>query len=85
MLDESYDEVEYLKMVWFADDPDLEEFQAAIEESKLQTSVQCTPVPGDYKFTETLIIAVIGHVIISNRDLKENEFLLSKVMQNQTW
>lgn len=28
------------------DDPDLEEFQLEIEESKLQTSVQCTPTPG---------------------------------------
>lgn len=59
VFDESYDEVEYFKMIWFADDPDLEEFQAAIEESKLQTNVQCTPVPGDYTFTETLIIVVV--------------------------
>lgn len=30
------------------DDPDLEEFQLEIEESKLQASVQCTPTPGKW-------------------------------------
>ncbi|KAG5281995.1 hypothetical protein AALO_G00051090 [Alosa alosa] len=30
-------------------DPDMEEFQLEIEESKLQTSIQCTPLPGPFK------------------------------------
>lgn len=50
-------------MILFTDDPDLEEFQAAIEESKLQTSIQCTPVPGDYKCLK-LIIPVSGQFTI---------------------
>lgn len=61
----------------FTDDPDLEEFQAAIEESKLQTSVQCTPVPGDYTFHKC-IIAVRGYSIISDRDLKKVRFYCPK-------
>lgn len=38
------------------DDPDLEEFQLEIEESKLQTSVQCTPTPGmqQYIFSDAI-------------------------------
>lgn len=32
--------------LYVLDDPDLEEFQLEIEESKLQSSVQCTPMPG---------------------------------------
>lgn len=30
-------------------DPDMEEFQLEIEESKLQASIQCTPLPGPFK------------------------------------
>lgn len=37
-----------LFMCSLADDLDLEEFQLAIEESKLQTSIQCTPIPGKF-------------------------------------
>lgn len=36
-------------------DPDLEEFQLEIEESKLQTSVQCTPVPGPFRPCDSLL------------------------------
>lgn len=37
---------------WFIpDDPDLEEFQLEIEESKLQASVQCSPTPGKWGCT----------------------------------
>uniref|UniRef100_A0A3B3XI39 G-protein coupled receptors family 1 profile domain-containing protein n=1 Tax=Poecilia mexicana TaxID=48701 RepID=A0A3B3XI39_9TELE len=36
-------------------DPDLEEFQLEIEESKLQTSVQCTPIPGPFRPCDSLL------------------------------
>uniref|UniRef100_A0A3Q2FXG0 Leucine rich repeat containing G protein-coupled receptor 6 n=1 Tax=Cyprinodon variegatus TaxID=28743 RepID=A0A3Q2FXG0_CYPVA len=36
-------------------DPDLEEFQLEIEESKLQSSVQCTPMPGPFRPCESLL------------------------------
>uniref|UniRef100_A0A8C4ZY59 G-protein coupled receptors family 1 profile domain-containing protein n=1 Tax=Gadus morhua TaxID=8049 RepID=A0A8C4ZY59_GADMO len=36
-------------------DPDLEEFQLEIEESKLQTSVQCTPNPGPFRPCDSLL------------------------------
>ncbi|XP_047216612.1 leucine-rich repeat-containing G-protein coupled receptor 6 [Girardinichthys multiradiatus] len=36
-------------------DPDLEEFQLEIEESKLQTSVQCTPIPGPFRPCNSLL------------------------------
>lgn len=39
---------EYYFCQFILDDPELEEFQLEIEESKLQTSVQCTPIPGKW-------------------------------------
>lgn len=39
---------EYYFCQFLLDDPELEEFQLEIEESKLQTSVQCTPIPGKW-------------------------------------
>lgn len=36
----------HVTLFCFSDDPDMEEFQLEIEESKLQTSIQCTPLPG---------------------------------------
>lgn len=49
-----------LFMCSLADDLDLEEFQLAIEESKLQTSIQCTPIPG--KFNQQHI-STLGHML----------------------
>ncbi|XP_051913162.1 leucine-rich repeat-containing G-protein coupled receptor 6 isoform X2 [Hippocampus zosterae] len=37
------------------DDPDLEEFQLEIEESKLQATVQCTPTPGPFRPCDSLL------------------------------
>uniref|UniRef100_A0A8C6KSV8 Leucine rich repeat containing G protein-coupled receptor 6 n=1 Tax=Nothobranchius furzeri TaxID=105023 RepID=A0A8C6KSV8_NOTFU len=37
------------------DDPDLEEFQLEIEESKTLTSVQCTPIPGPFRPCDSLL------------------------------
>ncbi|XP_061592058.1 leucine-rich repeat-containing G-protein coupled receptor 6 isoform X2 [Cololabis saira] len=36
-------------------DPDLEDFQLEIEDSKLQTSVQCTPLPGPFRPCDSLL------------------------------
>uniref|UniRef100_A0A8C6KUY1 Leucine rich repeat containing G protein-coupled receptor 6 n=1 Tax=Nothobranchius furzeri TaxID=105023 RepID=A0A8C6KUY1_NOTFU len=36
-------------------DPDLEEFQLEIEESKTLTSVQCTPIPGPFRPCDSLL------------------------------
>ncbi|XP_077442418.1 leucine-rich repeat-containing G-protein coupled receptor 6 isoform X2 [Vanacampus margaritifer] len=36
-------------------DPDLEEFQLEIEESKLQSSVHCTPTPGPFRPCDSLM------------------------------
>ncbi|XP_068183530.1 leucine-rich repeat-containing G-protein coupled receptor 6 isoform X1 [Antennarius striatus] len=60
-------------------DPDLEEFQLEIEESKLQTSVQCTPIPGPFRPCDSLLgswLVRIGLWSISLVSLLGNSFLL---------
>ncbi|XP_038142210.1 leucine-rich repeat-containing G-protein coupled receptor 6 isoform X2 [Cyprinodon tularosa] len=60
-------------------DPDLEEFQLEIEESKLQSSVQCTPMPGPFRPCESLLgswLVRIGLWSISLVSLLGNAILL---------
>uniref|UniRef100_A0A673BDU1 Leucine rich repeat containing G protein-coupled receptor 6 n=1 Tax=Sphaeramia orbicularis TaxID=375764 RepID=A0A673BDU1_9TELE len=60
-------------------DPDLEEFQLEIEESKLQTSVQCTPVPGPFRPCDSLLgswLVRVGLWSISLVSLLGNSLLL---------
>uniref|UniRef100_A0A8C4HKZ0 G-protein coupled receptors family 1 profile domain-containing protein n=1 Tax=Dicentrarchus labrax TaxID=13489 RepID=A0A8C4HKZ0_DICLA len=60
-------------------DPDLEEFQLEIEESKLQTSVQCTPTPGPFRPCESLLgswLVRVGLWSISLVSLLGNSLLL---------
>lgn len=60
-------------------DPDLEEFQLEIEESKLQTSVQCTPTPGPFRPCDSLLgswLVRVGLWSISLVSLLGNSILL---------
>ncbi|AWP09745.1 putative leucine-rich repeat-containing G-protein coupled receptor 6-like [Scophthalmus maximus] len=60
-------------------DPDLEEFQLEIEESKLQTSVQCTPTPGPFRPCDSLLgswLVRLGLWSISLVSLLGNSILL---------
>ncbi|XP_026188131.1 leucine-rich repeat-containing G-protein coupled receptor 6 isoform X1 [Mastacembelus armatus] len=60
-------------------DPDLEEFQLEIEESKLQTSVQCTPTPGPFRPCDSLLgswLVRVGLWSISLVSLLGNSLLL---------
>ncbi|KAA8591013.1 hypothetical protein FQN60_001956 [Etheostoma spectabile] len=60
-------------------DPDLEEFQLEIEESKLQTSVQCTPTPGPFRPCDSLLgswLVRLGLWSISLVSLLGNSLLL---------
>ncbi|KAI4823296.1 hypothetical protein KUCAC02_011889, partial [Chaenocephalus aceratus] len=60
-------------------DPDLEEFQMEIEESKLQTSVQCTPTPGPFRPCDSLLgswLVRVGLWSISLVSLLGNSLLL---------
>uniref|UniRef100_A0A3Q2XB57 Leucine rich repeat containing G protein-coupled receptor 6 n=1 Tax=Hippocampus comes TaxID=109280 RepID=A0A3Q2XB57_HIPCM len=61
------------------DDPDLEEFQLEIEESKLQASVQCTPTPGPFRPCDSLLgswLVRVGLWTISLVSLLGNSLLL---------
>uniref|UniRef100_A0AAR2IZW8 G-protein coupled receptors family 1 profile domain-containing protein n=1 Tax=Pygocentrus nattereri TaxID=42514 RepID=A0AAR2IZW8_PYGNA len=63
-------------------DPDLEEFQLAIEESKLQTSIQCTPIPGPFKPCDNLFdswVVRLGMWLISLVSLLGNILLILTV------
>ncbi|KAM9343913.1 leucine-rich repeat-containing G-protein coupled receptor 6 [Pholidichthys leucotaenia] len=60
-------------------DPDLEEFQLEIEESKLQSSIQCTPTPGPFRPCESLLgswLVRVGLWTISLVSLLGNSILL---------
>uniref|UniRef100_A0A669EH33 Leucine rich repeat containing G protein-coupled receptor 6 n=1 Tax=Oreochromis niloticus TaxID=8128 RepID=A0A669EH33_ORENI len=60
-------------------DPDLEEFQLEIEESKLQASVQCTPTPGPFRPCDSLLgswLVRVGLWCISLVSLLGNSILL---------
>ncbi|XP_061648004.1 leucine-rich repeat-containing G-protein coupled receptor 6 isoform X2 [Phyllopteryx taeniolatus] len=60
-------------------DPDLEEFQLEIEESKLQASVQCTPTPGPFRPCDSLMgswLVRVGLWTISLVSLLGNSLLL---------
>ncbi|CAL9703091.1 unnamed protein product [Knipowitschia caucasica] len=60
-------------------DPDLEEFQLEMEESKLQTSVQCTPIPGPFRPCDSLLgswLVRVGLWCISLISLLGNALLL---------
>ncbi|KAM3871723.1 leucine-rich repeat-containing G-protein coupled receptor 6 [Diretmus argenteus] len=60
-------------------DSDLEEFQLEIEESKLQTSVQCTPIPGPFRPCDSLLgswLVRVGLWSISLVSLLGNSLLL---------
>uniref|UniRef100_A0A3Q2NZK7 Leucine rich repeat containing G protein-coupled receptor 6 n=1 Tax=Fundulus heteroclitus TaxID=8078 RepID=A0A3Q2NZK7_FUNHE len=59
-------------------DPDLEEFQLEIEESKIQTSVQCTPIPGPFRPCDSLLgswLVRVGMWFISLVSLLGNAIL----------
>ncbi|XP_051913161.1 leucine-rich repeat-containing G-protein coupled receptor 6 isoform X1 [Hippocampus zosterae] len=61
------------------DDPDLEEFQLEIEESKLQATVQCTPTPGPFRPCDSLLgswLVRVGLWTISLVSLLGNSLLL---------
>ncbi|XP_061668759.1 leucine-rich repeat-containing G-protein coupled receptor 6 isoform X2 [Syngnathoides biaculeatus] len=60
-------------------DPDLEEFQLEIEDSKLQASVQCTPTPGPFRPCDSLMgswLVRVGLWTISLVSLLGNSVLL---------
>ncbi|XP_006785758.1 leucine-rich repeat-containing G-protein coupled receptor 6 [Neolamprologus brichardi] len=60
-------------------DPDLEEFQLELEESKLQASVQCTPTPGPFRPCDSLLgswLVRVGLWCISLVSLLGNSILL---------
>ncbi|XP_046896166.1 leucine-rich repeat-containing G-protein coupled receptor 6 isoform X1 [Hypomesus transpacificus] len=60
-------------------DLDLEEFQQELEEAKLQTSVQCTPIPGPFRPCDSLLgswLVRVGLWSISLVSLLGNALLL---------
>ncbi|XP_051962431.1 leucine-rich repeat-containing G-protein coupled receptor 6-like isoform X2 [Xyrauchen texanus] len=69
-------------------DLDLEEFQLAIEETKLQTSIQCTPIPGPFKPCDNLFdswVVRFGMWLISLVSLMGNSFLLVTVFASPSY
>ncbi|XP_036447582.1 leucine-rich repeat-containing G-protein coupled receptor 6 [Colossoma macropomum] len=69
-------------------DPDLEEFQLAIEESKLQTSIQCTPIPGPFKPCDNLFdswVVRLGMWLISLVSLLGNILLILTVFTSPSY
>ncbi|KAJ3587087.1 hypothetical protein NHX12_013477 [Muraenolepis orangiensis] len=67
----------------YPDDPDLEEFQLEIEESKLQTSVQCTPIPGPFRPCDSLLgswLVRVGLWLISLVSILGNLLLLLSLL-----
>uniref|UniRef100_A0A8C1QZH7 Leucine-rich repeat-containing G-protein coupled receptor 6-like n=1 Tax=Cyprinus carpio TaxID=7962 RepID=A0A8C1QZH7_CYPCA len=77
-----------LFMCSLADDLDLEEFQLAIEESKLQTSIQCTPIPGPFKPCDNLFdswVVRLGMWLISLVSLMGNSLLLLTVFASPSY
>uniref|UniRef100_A0A672S6D9 Leucine rich repeat containing G protein-coupled receptor 6 n=1 Tax=Sinocyclocheilus grahami TaxID=75366 RepID=A0A672S6D9_SINGR len=69
-------------------DLDLEEFQLAIEESKLQTSIQCTPIPGPFKPCDNLFdswVVRLGMWLISLVSLMGNSLLLMTVFASPSY
>uniref|UniRef100_A0A8C1VJK5 Leucine rich repeat containing G protein-coupled receptor 6 n=1 Tax=Cyprinus carpio TaxID=7962 RepID=A0A8C1VJK5_CYPCA len=69
-------------------DLDLEEFQLAIEESKLQTSIQCTPIPGPFKPCDNLFdswVVRLGMWLISLVSLMGNSLLLLTVFASPSY
>ncbi|XP_056094230.1 leucine-rich repeat-containing G-protein coupled receptor 6 [Rhinichthys klamathensis goyatoka] len=69
-------------------DLDLEEFQLAIEESKLQTSIQCTPIPGPFKPCDNLFdswVVRLGMWLISLVSLTGNSLLLLTVFASPSY
>ncbi|KAI2649958.1 Leucine-rich repeat-containing G-protein coupled receptor 6 [Labeo rohita] len=69
-------------------DLDLEEFQLAIEESKLQTSIQCTPIPGPFKPCDNLFdswVVRLSMWLISLVSLMGNSLLLMTVFASPSY
>uniref|UniRef100_A0A8B9GWP7 Leucine rich repeat containing G protein-coupled receptor 6 n=1 Tax=Astyanax mexicanus TaxID=7994 RepID=A0A8B9GWP7_ASTMX len=69
-------------------DPDLEEFQLAIEDAKLQTSIQCTPVPGPFKPCENLFdswVVRLGMWLIALVSLLGNGLLILTVFASPSY
>uniref|UniRef100_A0A9J8D934 G-protein coupled receptors family 1 profile domain-containing protein n=1 Tax=Cyprinus carpio carpio TaxID=630221 RepID=A0A9J8D934_CYPCA len=69
-------------------DLDLEEFQLAIEESKVQTSIQCTPIPGPFKPCDNLFdswVVRLGMWLISLVSLMGNSLLLITVFASPSY
>uniref|UniRef100_A0A3Q3JSQ1 G-protein coupled receptors family 1 profile domain-containing protein n=1 Tax=Monopterus albus TaxID=43700 RepID=A0A3Q3JSQ1_MONAL len=69
-------------------DPDLEEFQLEIEESKLQTSVQCTPTPGPFRPCDSLLdswLVRVGLWSISLVSLLGNSLLLLSLFDSASY
>uniref|UniRef100_A0A671NMW3 Leucine rich repeat containing G protein-coupled receptor 6 n=1 Tax=Sinocyclocheilus anshuiensis TaxID=1608454 RepID=A0A671NMW3_9TELE len=69
-------------------DLDLEEFQLGIEESKLQTSIQCTPIPGPFKPCDNLFdswVVRLGMWLIALVSLMGNSLLLMTVFASPSY
>ncbi|XP_054641680.1 leucine-rich repeat-containing G-protein coupled receptor 6 isoform X2 [Dunckerocampus dactyliophorus] len=66
-------------------DPDLDEFQLEIEESKLQATVQCTPTPGPFRPCDSLLgswLVRVGLWTISLVALLGNSLLLLSLISS---
>ncbi|KAK1802007.1 hypothetical protein P4O66_022238 [Electrophorus voltai] len=70
-------------------DLELEEFQSATEESKLQTSIQCTPIPGSpFKPCEHLVdswVVRLGMWLITLISLLSNSLLILSVLASPSY
>ncbi|XP_030623683.1 leucine-rich repeat-containing G-protein coupled receptor 6 [Chanos chanos] len=69
-------------------DTDLEEFQLEIEESKLQTSIQCSPVPGPFKPCDSLFdswVVRLGMWLISVVSLFGNGLLIITIFASPSY
>ncbi|XP_026883979.2 leucine-rich repeat-containing G-protein coupled receptor 6 [Electrophorus electricus] len=69
-------------------DLELEEFQSATEESKLQTSIQCTPIPGPFKPCEHLVdswVVRLGMWLITLISLLSNSLLILSVLASPSY
>ncbi|XP_066527344.1 leucine-rich repeat-containing G-protein coupled receptor 6 [Hoplias malabaricus] len=69
-------------------DPDLEEFQLNLEEARLQTSVQCTPIPGPFKPCSDLFgswVLRLGMWLISLVSLLGNSVLVLTVFSSPSY
>ncbi|XP_076874938.1 leucine-rich repeat-containing G-protein coupled receptor 6 [Brachyhypopomus gauderio] len=65
-----------------------EEFQSAIEESKLQASIQCTPIPGPFKPCEQLVdswVVRLGMWLISLVSLLSNSLVCLSVFASPSY